>query len=166
MQDNYSILSAGSAVFPELNNHYFSIHKSCIKEEWLSISLTISSVQLINFTNVRVRVVNYICVPMWGGCSSGRAGCSLNLLVRIPGSPGCMSKHPWARSWTPNCSGWAVGTLHGSLCHQRVNGWMWQVFASPFNCVGLKIELLCLTLSSVSTPIHLPQCDGNENFTF
>lgn len=28
------------------------------------------------------------------------------LLVRIPGSLGCMSKHPWARYWTLTCSWW------------------------------------------------------------
>ena len=40
---------------------------------------------------------------------------------RIPAPPGCMSKCPWARYLTPNCSWCAVGFLHGSLCHQCAN---------------------------------------------
>ena len=39
-------------------------------------------------------------------------------LVQIPGFPRCILKYPWARYRTPNCSWWADGTLHGSLCHQ------------------------------------------------
>ena len=44
----------------------------------------------------------------------------------------CMSKCPWARTWTSNCSWWAAGTLHGSPYHQCLNvlcedAWMWQV---------------------------------------
>ena len=43
---------------------------------------------------------------------------------------GGMLKCLWARYWTPNCSWWAVGTVHGSLCHQCVNGWMWQIWST------------------------------------
>ena len=35
-----------------------------------------------------------------------------------------MLKCPWARYWTPDCSWWAVGTLHGSLYHQCVCEWV------------------------------------------
>ena len=41
-------------------------------------------------------------------------------LVPIPSSPSLMPKCPWARYWTPNCSWWAVGTLHDSLCLQCI----------------------------------------------
>ena len=33
----------------------------------------------------------------------------------------CMSKCPWARYWTPNCSWSMVGSLHGSHHHQCMN---------------------------------------------
>ena len=36
-------------------------------------------------------------------------------VVQIPAPPSCMSKCPWARYWTPNCSWWAVGALHGRV---------------------------------------------------
>ena len=63
------------------------------------------------------------------GCGSvGRVGRVIGRSpVRIPAPPSCIS---WARYWTPNCSWWAVGALHGSLCHQCMNvclnGWMWH----------------------------------------
>ena len=37
-------------------------------------------------------------------------------MVRIPSSPCSMSKYPWATNWTPNCSWWAAGPLHGHQC--------------------------------------------------
>ena len=45
--------------------------------------------------------------------SRGGAGCLVieRALVRIPGSPSCMSKCPWARYWTPNCSCWATSAI-------------------------------------------------------
>ena len=56
-----------------------------------------------------------------GGCSSaGRAGW-LVIVGSNPSSPGaelsCMSKCPWARSWTPT-SWCAINTWHGSPCQQ------------------------------------------------
>ena len=44
-------------------------------------------------------------------------GCWFESLAELS----CMSKCPWARYWTPNCSWCAVCTMHGDLCHQCLN---------------------------------------------
>ena len=54
-----------------------------------------------------------------GGCCSGGRASRLVIGVWIRPPPLiCIFKCAWARYWTPNCSWWAVGTLHGSLRHQ------------------------------------------------
>ena len=37
------------------------------------------------------------------------------LLVQIPAPPKCMSKCPWARYWTPNCSWQSLPSMYGSM---------------------------------------------------
>ena len=84
----------------------------------------------------------------WGSCiSGGRAGRLVigRSLVWILAPLSCVSNCPWARYWTPNCSWWAVGTLHRSLRHQClnvcVNGWTWQTLWAVSRLEnGLKME--------------------------
>ena len=54
----------------------------------------------------RVEQVGYWSESRWFKSQLSRAGLS------------CMLKCSWVRYWTPACSWCAVGTLHGSLCHQ------------------------------------------------
>ena len=45
----------------------------------------------------------------------------------------CMSKCPWTRYWTPNCSDVLIGTSHGSRRYQCINVCMSQFGQKPWN---------------------------------
>ena len=93
-----------------------------------------------------------------------------SLLVLILGSPSCVLKWPWERYWTPSCSWWAAGTLHGSLCHQyeRVNVTTvckvcrlekWYRNASPYT-------MLTSSLAYRNSTNVFQTCDTNWDLVF
>ena len=82
-------------------------------------------------------------------------------LVRIPAPTGCLSKCPWARCWTPNCSWW---TLHGAdsticvcmcassvvKCFERPLDWKRYRNAHPFIVVYIMCIIESVMYSVVS----------------
>ena len=92
------------------------------REMWLNNEDSVNTYNIVYF--IKVTVINRLQLRKLSGSSRSEEVTGLKPW-RI-----CQSIL-WARYWTPNGSWWAVGTLHGSLCHQCmkmcVNWWMWKV---------------------------------------
>lgn len=68
----------------------------------------------------------HLCTPTIDKQSINQNVAGLN-----PGTPRCVSRCPWARSWTPNCSSWVVGAVHGS---SAISVWMCVCMCESDEC--------------------------------
>ncbi len=86
-----------------------------------------------------------LCCCCHTGCSSvGRVGCLLirRLVGQSPAPPVYLSKCPWARYWTPDCSWW--------LCHWCMNVWVSdEQVGFPLVCEWVNVDLCCKALWAV-----------------
>ena len=102
--------------------------------------------------------------PWWLGlvaCGSGGRPMIERSAVRIPAPPVHMSKCPWARHWTPNCSrwcGWCLAWFPPPPVYEWVNV-MHYLCKAPW----IKVLYKCTIYHFINTTFTM-QCMRGYNF--